>query len=176
MAVKFLLDNAHPDYRSKVEGILTGLLSKYPFVDLKLVHVFTPDKDDKSMGNANVKGEIALNGFWFSRDLKFLEESALRDVFVDVGGRRIAWHGKLVVEPDHVLTHEFGHLLSDKIPKWEEWTKPRWREATANPNLAPSGYSLSSDIDEFWAELFALIELGLASREQIRDFCTLLGD
>jgi len=172
--VKFYLDNAHSEYQPKIESILRGLLSRYPFVKLKAVHIFEPNEDDKSLGNASTPGEIALNAFWFSRDPKLLGHAALKDVIVDVNGRRIAWHGALFIEPEHVLTHEFGHILSEKLPGWEEWTTPRWRAATANPQLAPSGYALSKDVDEFFAEEFALFELGFAGKAQTEEFERLL--
>src|SRR6266851_3602901 len=171
--VKFQLDDAHPKYRDKIEGILTGLLARYPSVNLKSVSLFNPLKDDKSLGNSNNPGEIRLNSFWFSKDPSLLENAALEDVMVNINGRDIAWHGLLVQEPEHVLTHEFGHLLSDVVSNWDKWVEPRWQASIIDPQLAPSAYALS-DLDEFWAETFALVELGLASKSQTDEFHRLI--
>jgi hypothetical protein len=171
--MKFNLGKAHPEYRQIIPSVLTGLLAKYPFVPLKEVHLFDPATEDQSMGNATVPGVIALNSFWFAQDPELLRDAGQSDIMVCINGYDIAWHGKMVNEPEHLLTHEFGHILSQVLPEWHDWTCSRWEKAMINPQLAPSGYALGTP-SEYFAEMFALVELGLADETQTEDFYRLL--
>lgn len=102
-------------------------------------------------------GTISLNAFWFARDPSHLRASATLPPL---------WHGPMTEEPRHVLTHEFGHCLSTALPAgWKSRAEELRLRATAAPDAAPSPYSLAS-ADEFWAELFALNEMGYADRDQ----------
>jgi hypothetical protein len=74
--VSFELDAAHPEHREKIEGLIRGLCARFPWVPLKTVHLYEPDEDDQSLGNADEPGEIALNAFWFSREPALLQEAA----------------------------------------------------------------------------------------------------
>ena len=165
--IDFHLDKADKGYQEKIVVILTALQSRYPQAKLREVCIFDPKPDDKSMGNT-VKGVIRLNAFWFSKKPSFLQEAAVKDIIVPVNGKRVSWHGALISEPEHVLTHEFGHVLTDALPNWKEWARPRFKQATMNPETAPSGYALA-DMDEFFAENFALVDLGLASEARTKD-------
>lgn len=165
--VDFQLDGAHPEHRAKIEGIIRGLCARYPWVPLKTVRLYEPDEGDRSLGNADEPGEIALNAFWFADDAPTkLEEAAHAGFIVPIGGQNIGWHGGgdsaagFMGESHHVLVHEFFHCATDVLPAWREWTEPRFLAATRNPKLAPSGYALSG-FAEFWAEACAGYVLGV---------------
>jgi hypothetical protein len=156
--VRFSLDRAHPEHRDKIEGLIRGLLSHYPWVPLREVRLYQPKGNDRSLGDASKKGVISLNSYWFACDPKILEEAAENRVRSPDG---VAFHGLMAIEPDHVVTHEFGHILTDARPDWKAWTEPRWRAATRDTSSAPSGYAVANP-GEYFAEAFAEYALGLA--------------
>lgn len=172
--VEFDLARATGDHRARIEAVISGLVRKYPAVSLRSVRTYDPVAGDRSMGNADEPGVIRLNARWFARSIGDLEKAAQRTAMPLGDGRTVAWHGPMTVEPDHVLTHEFGHRLADRVPAWREWQHAGWLASTADPDLAPSGYALT-DEDEWGAEFFALVELGFGNPDQVREMQALLG-
>lgn len=159
----------HETYRVVVPSTFDALLSAYPACPLKLVKVYRGPPHDRSLGNADEPGVVALNAYWFTdRPLEALREEAREGYLFTLPGDEtvIKWHGG-AAEPQHLFAHEFAHVLADVIIGSEEWSRLKWREATADPsNCAPSGYALAGP-HEFWAECFALMWLnvqGLSGR------------
>jgi hypothetical protein len=68
-------------------------------------------------------------------------------------------------EPEHVGIHEGFHSIEVGIPGIQPRMKEAWVAATKNPGSAPAGYSLVNET-EFFAELGACVEMGLATDEQ----------
>lgn len=161
--VDFRLDGAHPAYRPLIERMIGDLLERYPAALLRTVRIYDPPEGDRSMGYTK-KGMISLNAHWFGRDPAVLRDEALTRPAVLLQGRRVAWHGGMIEEPDHLLAHEFGHVLSDALPGWRDFAGAARRVASRNPGMAVSGYGLVDD-DEYWAECFAAFELGIARDE-----------
>lgn len=154
--ITFDLAAAHPGWPSLIEPILADLADRYPQAPLRRVTVVSRPAGDRSMA-ATDDGTISLNAFWFARDPSHLRASATLPPL---------WHGPMTEEPRHVLTHEFGHCLSAALPDgWADRAQEMRLRATDAPARAPSPYALAS-ADEFWAELFALNELGFADRDQ----------
>jgi hypothetical protein len=81
----------------------------------------------------------------------------------------------MVEEPQHLLTHEFGHVVWQSLPRREveEWAASRWRPATRYPRRSPSGYALT-DPPEFFGEMFALVDLGYATDDEASDLMSLI--
>jgi hypothetical protein len=172
--VNFLLTGSHADYKEIIEGTYEKLCKKYPFVDLSKVELYRPEENDTSMANASAGGVIRLNKYWFRYHPDALNKAAKKDVFVPARDEVILWHGPMVEEPEQVLTHEFGHVVEQaNTGVVQEWAKKRWLEATKKPSLAPSGYGLTNP-SEFFAEAFALYELGLADEKQQEEMYQLL--
>jgi hypothetical protein len=158
VTVTFNLAAAHPDHRKLIERIITNLVDRYPWVPLRAVRIYEPrSADDHSMGNADTPGTIALNAHWFAQPPSLLQAEALACRKVMINGREISWH-PMIEEPTHVLTHEYGHVVTDALPDWREWAVGGWRSALTNPDNAVSGYALA-DPAEFFAEEFAAAEL-----------------
>lgn len=170
MAVNFDLARAHPEFRRIIPAILLPLAEHYPGAKLNAVGLYEPKDGDTSMGATYFDGRIQLNLYWFGRAPSELSAAAGCHAVVNVGGVPIGWHGPMMWEPSQVLTHEFGHCIWNGLPqdRVEDWATPRWREATRRPHTAPSGYALASP-PEFYAEMFALCELGLATADEVRD-------
>lgn len=170
--VQFDIAGAHPDYRRSIPDILTPLTEQYPGAVLKSVVLFRPAPGDTSIGGTT-DGVIRLNSYWFTRGPSLLRRAAANRHAVEVGGVRMGWHGPMVDEPAHVLTHEFGHVSWDALPRREveKWTRERFRAATRDPRRAPSGYALVGNppLLEFWAEEFTLVHMGLATDEEAAD-------
>jgi hypothetical protein len=108
-------------------------------------------------------GHIRLNAYWFAGSPERLRAAADQNFLVDACGTEIAWHGPMIREPDHVLHHEFGHVVWQSLSAddIESWARSRWAAATRDPSLAPSGYALGSDPQEWFAEWHAMMTLGL---------------
>ena len=146
------------------------LAANFPGVKVTRVALYQPEERDESLGSAYEDGTILLNPFWFSRDPTHLELAAKHRPITVVGDIELGWHGPMVHEPQHVLVHEFGHLVWNSLPNGvaEKWSTSRWRAATRNTSLAPTGYALANP-SEFFAEMFALCELGYGTPDQIDD-------
>ena len=170
MAVDFDLAGAHPEFRRIVPGILAPLSRRYPGARLTAVRLYDPEPDDTSMGATYEDGTVKLNKYWFGRDPRYLSAAGRRHAVVEVGDAPMGWHGPMLWEPEQVLTHEFFHCVWNGLPRdlVEEWARTRWLAATRQPYLAPSGYALSSP-EEFFGELGALCELGLATADEVSD-------
>ena len=166
--VNFELGAAHPEHAEKIEALVRGFLSKYPWCPLRRVRLYEPDEDDRSLGNADEPGEIALNAIWFSQPPEVLQREALDGVMVPIDGEVIPWH-LAVMEPAHVAIHEMVHIMSDVLPGWEEIIEPFRLKAVEDPGLAPSGYALAGPA-ECLAELGCNCELGLARPHEIELF------
>lgn len=169
--IEFDLAGAHPEFRRVVPSVLLPLSRRYPGARLRRVRIYDPEPGDTSMGETREDGEIRLNKYWFSRDPAHLSSAARRRAVVEVGGTPMGWHGPMTWEPEQVLTHEFFHCVYNGLPRdlVEGWTAERWRRATRNPHLAPSGYALASGGIEYFAEIGALCELGFATEGEVRD-------
>lgn len=164
--VQFNLQKAHPEYQEKIEALIKGLLAKYPFTKLKAVSLFDPDKkvNDLSMGRTTPQGEITLNSYWFSQPPEFLQKSAQEKTEVDIGGNKVPWHGEMIEEPEHVITHEFGHVIALNLPGWKKFAETRRKQILKDTALAISAYECADD-DELFAEDFAAYELGFADKD-----------
>lgn len=160
MATDFQLEELHPTYVAVVRPMLDGMLADYPACPLRAVRLFRGSASDRSLASADEPGVIALNAHWFSdRSLEDLREEARQGYLFCLPGSEltIKWHGGMV-EPQHVLAHEFGHVLSDAMPGWRRWAEVRHEAALADPRRAITGYALTG-VDEFWAECFAAMHL-----------------
>lgn len=160
--IAFDLAGLHPSFERVVVDTLRGLDADYPHDCVRLVRL--ADLGD-SLADADQPGVINLNREWFSAPLTELSKfSKPEDQLVWVSPEiQLLWHGGMV-EPQHVLTHEFAHQLAVKLPWAAAWAEERWRAALADPvhRRAPSGYALA-DPDEFWADAFAAMRLGYPS-------------
>lgn len=174
--VHFDLKDAHPEMVPIIKDRFGYLIDKYPFVRLNKVALYAPKSDkDHSMAYTTNK-EIYLNGYWFVQPPDVLNEASHKDTIVPIGSRTIQWHGRMRQEPVHVLVHEFGHVMADSIGQaWEDWANAGWQESTNNPVHAVSGYALANP-DEWSAELFAAVELGVALTSQVKSFEDVLGN
>jgi hypothetical protein len=165
--IKFDLASAHQEHHKLIERIIGNLADRYPWVPLRTVRIYEPrSADDRSMGNADTPGTVALNAYWFAQPPSLLQAEALACRKVMINGCEISWHGPMIEEPVHVVTHEFGHVVTDAIPDWREWAVGGWRSALTNPENAVSGYALS-DPAEFFAEEFAAAELSFTDPKPI---------
>jgi hypothetical protein len=175
--VDFDLSGAHPDYRRDVPEILLPLASRYPGARLRSVSLYVPKPGDTSMAATYPGGDVRLNSHWFARDPAHLAVAALHLSVVDVGGFQVGWHGPMVREPEHLLTHEFGHVVWQSLPQRvvEEWAGDRWRASTRDPQRSPGGYALAHDPPEFFGEMFALVDLGFATDDEVSDMMDLIG-
>ncbi len=156
----YQLEDLHPTYVAVVQPMFSSMSADYPACQLSAVKLFRGSLSDRSMASADEPGVIQLNSYWFSdRPLEDLREEARQGYLFCLPGsdQMIKWHGGMV-EPQHVLAHEFGHLLSDALPGWRRWAEPRYQAATADPRRAITGYALTG-VDEFWAECFAAMYL-----------------
>ena len=136
-------------------------MQKYPGADLKDIKIGQMIEENHSLGNVNVKGVIEFNPYWFTAPPSMLQEAARgnREMPLGKGLGTMPYHGEMIEEPQHVVTHEFGHILCYKLPHWEKFATALLNQATDDPSLAPAGYALANPI-EYFAELFACVELG----------------
>lgn len=155
-----LLDTAlHPDFRIEIEAQLAALCAAYPEVDLGAVRLFRKYADDRSLGS--VEGsDILLNAYWFAQPREKLAAAALLGREAAPYGTPL-WHGGMT-EAEHLIAHEFGHLLSSATPGAGEFAKAGHAAALADPAIAVSGYALV-DPDEWFSETFAGMRLGAPS-------------
>ena len=172
--VKFDLAGAHPRYRDEVPEILTSLARRYPGAGLRTVRLYRPEPGDLSMAATLPGGVIQLNEFWFVAAPDELSEAARCYPVVVVDGVTMGWHGPMTDEPEHVLTHEFGHVAMEALRREAaDWARERWQRATHDPVAAPSGYALANP-EEFFGEEFALVHLCLATEDETADLLNLI--
>ncbi len=160
--IDYQLEGLHPTYAAVVRPTLENLLDAFQACPLHTVKMFRGRGPDRSLANADEPGTISLNSYWFAdRPLEALREEARHGYLFCLpgSGEVIKWHGGMV-EPQHLLAHEFGHVLSDVTPGWREWAELAHRAATNDPGGVISGYAMAG-VDEFWAECFAGMYLGL---------------
>jgi hypothetical protein len=143
----------HPDFEADIDRVLRPLVDHYR-VPCR-VEVYTKP-GDRSMASAG-KGCIRLNSYWFSEPRAKIIVAGLRGR--RHGARGIAlWHG--LPEPDHVFTHEYGHLVAEAIGRpAERFMDDRFQEISDYPELSPSGYGIVNAA-ELWAETFATAHVG----------------
>jgi hypothetical protein len=166
--VEYRLENADPVFQEMIPTILDDLMKQFP------VELYDAKSTDTSMGATLPGGIIKLNAYWFSGDPDRLNDAAKRDLIVEANGVPILWHGPMIEEPEHLLVHEFGHVVEQVHPlKCNDWALRRFVSATKDPVIAPSGYGLSHPA-EYFAEAFALSVLGLATEEEEHDMNRLL--
>lgn len=162
--IEFSLDGLHPSYDRILRDTYCSLDMDYPGV-LHAVELYSKEGDE-SMGSACQAGlcggVIKLNRFWFGEPISQLRDAARSCAPVRLAGCDIAlpWHGDME-EPLHVLTHEFGHCLSDIVTGWREFITPHLIQSRLDPANCrpPSGYGMSTG-DEFWSDSFAAMRLG----------------
>lgn len=155
--VEFALAGAHPGYQAIVPVLIGNLVDRYRHCPLRRVALYRPGDHDRSMGNEDQPGVIRLNGYWLEQDPAVLQRKAMTPPF---------FHGPMIAEPQHLLSHEFGHVLSDSYTDgWRDRALEYWQELTYVPERSPSLYALA-DIDELVGELFALVDLGFATKKQ----------
>ena len=170
--IRFDLACAHPSFVPPIRKIVGDLAARYPQAPLREVRLYEPKPGDRSMANTTAE-TIALNPYWFSRPISDLRDAATWNTQVRLRGHVVEWHGGMTDEPRHVLIHEFGHSLSHALSGWRALAGRSRSRALADPSLAVSGYGLSND-DEWFAEHFALVELGLANKQQIKELNAIL--
>lgn len=164
MPVQFALAAADLGWPPLIEPIILGLVDRYPQAALRRVAIVDAPKGDRSMASTE-GGVISLNAFWFGQEPQALQTAALMPP---------GWHGAMTAEPAHVATHEFGHVLSDAlVGDWKSQIEAYRIAATCDADLSPSHYALG-DADEFFAELFAVVELGFATSAQKRALWSVL--
>jgi hypothetical protein len=161
------LNGFHNEYKIEIPKILDGLKKRYPMVELDTVELCPFKEGDHSLGNATKKGRIQFNPYWFTKPIAVLNEASrdktpmkLKACGSDSDKMvTIPYHGAMISEPHHVVTHEFGHLVSDAIPQWEAFADSMMKWARQDPHeFSPGGYSLTNPA-EFFAELFAETEI-----------------
>ena len=157
MAIRFDFKLADPDYPALIERQLTALVRKYPQAKLTRVLVAPPRREnDISMGFYNEDDQsIAFNEYWFGQPLRFLAKAAKTPPL---------FHGEMTNEPIHVIAHEFGHALQWGLDKPMPRMKTVWLAATRAPKTASAQYGLVNAV-EYFGELFAVCELGLATAD-----------
>lgn len=79
----------------------------------------------------------------------------------------LRWHSGMPFPLANIF-HEFGHCVEGIDKGLRDLSLLLWLEATASPENAPSGYALQ-DSDEFWAEAFALYELGMMDNSYVQE-------
>jgi len=160
VVVAYRLGAMHTRFRALLPPMFGALLKRYPQAPLKEVGTFAPKGSDRSMGHALISdGTIKFNLYWFAQDPAVLAAAARTRPDMPLGNdTSLAFHGAMVDEPLHVVTHEFGHCLAVAHKGAEALSRQWWREACLNPGLAPAAYALVNPI-EYWAELFAAFEL-----------------
>lgn len=175
MEIEYVLAGSHPKFAPLIREAFDRLSAKYPVSNLKRVVLFCPEAGDESMGYASADGEVGLNLHWFGRDPLVLSEAAASRPIIDVGGVEMGWHGPMLSEPEQLFAHEFFHTVWYGMPQGraERWATERWRLATRDVKLAPSGYSLANP-SEFFAEFGALVELGFATPTESADLMELM--
>lgn len=158
--MKIDLSAAHRDYRELMPPIFDGLLRRYPMARLDLVRVGQPRREnDQSMGFYDEDArEIRFNSYWFIRPVSFLRQAASAEPL---------FHGPMTDEPRHVVTHEVFHAVQRGIEGIGPRMRRAWEESTRRPELMPAAYGLGDPVEHF-AELGALVDLGLATDEQAR--------
>jgi hypothetical protein len=161
MSVKFSLDGVHPDYRDLVPEIIGEMVDRFPWSGLREVRLFEPKGDDCSQGNADTPGVISLSAGWLTKPRMALQEATLERFVVEINGAELGWHS-WSGEPEHLLCHEYGHIVGTKLRHYESWAHERWLQMTAEPADAVSGYALATS-DECWAECFTAYVMGVAS-------------
>lgn len=155
-------DGLHPDFFGPVETILGALDDVYPRARLAEVRLFEKS-GDRSL--AHVEGrDIVLNALWFTRPRVVLD-TAGSDGRACLPFGMPLWHGGLG-EPEHVLTHEFWHVLADTLSGSVKFMDAGYAAVLADPAIAVSGYA-SVDRDEWGGETFAVLRLGHAASVQV---------
>lgn len=157
----------HSTFTLPIAITLGRLLKKYDVVQCNGIDVYQPEGFDQSLGSAS-DGWIHLNGFWFSDPIYKLQEAA------KVGDRRpqsdiATFHGGMA-EPEHVITHEFWHLMAEQAYqrdlKLMSVVRIGYQIALAKPSLAVTGYALANE-QEWLAETGAALDMGVTDNEQI---------
>jgi hypothetical protein len=160
--MEFALEGADKGYWQPITTCISELSEKYPQAQIARVYVGQPRRpDDLSMGYYDDKAQmIWFNAYWFSQPPEFLQAAAKAPP---------AFHGRMVEEPLHVCTHEFGHAWHYALatPEMDQRIREIWTALTKDPRRAVADYALVNPTECF-AELFAAVELGLADRDQQR--------
>ena len=180
----YVLDRAHSDYRRLLPEGFDRLLEEWPQAPLKRVELFTPEEGDLSLGNADGPGTIKLSERWFSVPPAVLKMAARTPPL---------YHGLLVEQPRQVIAHEFAHVLLDGLGEDAEGrAEEAWLAATEVPlaevyvpaagaramtsDVAPGEYSLCASRNEYFSELFAAVDLGVATETQLAILKRIIGD
>lgn len=155
--IHFDLSGAHPQYEPLVRRVIEPLDREWPRA-CRAVRLGRAKSGDTSLGKA-VNGTIELNPYWLLRPPVMLREAGMVGMHHGVIGLP-RWHGT-VGEPEHVLTHEFGHCLRQALGQQAlDVAKDGFRRALARPEIAPTGYAFGVDPEEYWAETFMISRLG----------------
>lgn len=172
--IEYALDRAHPDYRRLLPEGFDRLHDAWPSARLRRVELFAPKEGDLSLGNADEPGVVALSERWFSEPPSVLRQAARTPPL---------YHGPLVEQPRQVIAHEFAHCLLDGLGEAaRDRAEEAWRKATGVPlvevyvpaagaralasDVAPGEYSLCASKNEYFSELFAALDLGVATATQ----------
>lgn len=135
---------------------------------MRRVELFDPKPEDLSIGNVDQPGVVALSLRWFSQDPTALRRAALAEP---------RFHGPLTAQPNQAIAHEFGHCLLDGLgAAAQRRNEAAWDRATRDPSLAPGPYALAAGGNEYFAELFAALDLNVITGPQRAALSYILGD
>lgn len=156
--MKLKLDNLHPEYQPLIIPRFVWLDKKYPWAKLRTVSLYKKP-GDRSLGYTE-DFDIYLNSYWFARHPPaLLKLAAIQGAWR--GDKRVApFHGGGAHEPDHVIIHEFGHIIENSIPKESnQISQELFNELKIDPTKAVTGYALANK-HELFAEYFSLWHIG----------------
>ena len=158
MNVLYDMRYAHADYRRLLPQLFDDVLSRWPRAALRVVRIGPPRREgDVSMGFYDEGAqEIRFNTHWFARPMGILRAAAVSPPL---------FHGPMTEEPRHVVTHEVMHAVMYAAREMLPRVRAAWQASTVDPALMPAHYGLG-DATEHFAELGALVDMGLASEEQ----------
>ena len=154
----------HRDFLGPIETILGSLDKVYPVAKLGEVRLFERE-GDRSLAHADGR-DLVLNALWFTRPRAVFDEAAKLGREALPFGMPL-WHGGMG-EPEHVLTHEFWHVLALSLAGSAEFAESGHAAVLSNPAIAASGYAMV-DPDEWGAETFAALRLGHAASLQVAE-------
>lgn len=147
------------------------MADRYPQAGFRGVELFEPGERDFSLGYTTDDGTIHLSARWFAAPIVELKAAGLcnADLPTRAGIEGPAWHGQML-EPEHTLMHEFGHVLMKALQARRDKGLARllrdgfYNGAVVDPVNAPTGYSVPSkgneDGGEWFGECFAAAHVG----------------
>lgn len=156
--IRYDVSGAHQDYRRVLPQLFEDVRSRYPRMALDLVRIGPPRREgDVSLGFYDQDArEVRLNSHWFARPIGVLRVAAISPPL---------FHGAMTEEPRHVVAHECFHAVQYAIPGILPRVRVAWEVSTRHPEMMPAAYGMGDETEHF-AELGALVDMGLATEEQ----------